>query len=345
MIVEGKARILTDGIFYNPRMKFCRDLDMLVFSAIGKHEILDAFSATGVRGIRAILEADCNVVFNDANPRAVKVIEKNLELNGISAEVLSKDASLLTRERKFEHIDLDPFGSPANFIESSCVHASFLSVTATDLEALCCKASAGMRKYSAFVLKTDVPHEVGLRVLIGFIARTAARFEKAIYPMISWSREHYYRVHVKMKRSSSETTKTLEKIGFIFFCPKCLRKRILKFGEVVEKCKCGEKSKILGPLWLGELKDTDFVCAMLNRAEGKLRDFLEKILNEIDYPLAYSLPRICSITRSSVPPTLDFVEKLRKKGHLASIAHHCGYCVKTDAEIEEIEKILKQYSW
>lgn len=41
MIVEGKAKIFTDGIFYNPRMKFCRDLDMLVFAELKKNTVLD----------------------------------------------------------------------------------------------------------------------------------------------------------------------------------------------------------------------------------------------------------------------------------------------------------------
>jgi len=340
LVVEGKAKIIVDGVFYNPKMRFCRDLDMLVFLALGKHKILDALSATGVRGIRAMLEADCEVAFNDANPKAVEIIKKNLEINNLSAEVFCSDASILMRTKKFEHVDIDPFGSPANFIESACVHSKFLSVTATDLEALCCKTSAGFRKYSAFVLKTDVPHEIGLRVLLGFIARTALRFEKAIYPLISWVREHYYRVHVKIKRSGSEATKTLEKIGYISFCRKCFAKRINKFGEIVETCRCGDKPILIGPLWLAELKNRDFVDKVISLADGKLKNFLLKIQNEIDYPLAYSIPKICSLISKAAPSTADLVDKLKNIGYMASPVHYCGYCVKTNAEIEKIIKIL-----
>ena len=340
LVVEGKAKIIVDGAFYNPKMRFCRDLDMLVFLALGKHKILDALSATGVRGIRAMLEADCEVAFNDANPKAVEIIKKNLEINNLSAEVFCSDASILMRTKKFEHVDIDPFGSPANFIESACVHSKFLSVTATDLEALCCKTSAGFRKYSAFVLKTDVPHEIGLRVLLGFIARTALRFEKAIYPLISWVREHYYRVHVKIKRSGSEATKTLEKIGYISFCRKCFAKRIAKFGEIVETCRCGDRPILIGPLWLAELKNRDFVDKVISLADGKLKNFLLKIQNEIDYPLAYSIPKICSLISKAAPSTADLVDKLKNIGYMASPVHYCGYCVKTNAEIEKIIKIL-----
>jgi tRNA (guanine26-N2/guanine27-N2)-dimethyltransferase len=340
LVVEGKAKIIVNGTFYNPKMSFCRDLDMLIFSTLGKHKILDALSATGVRGIRAMLEADCEVAFNDANPKAVEIIKKNLEINNLSAEVFCSDASILMRTKKFEHVDIDPFGSPANFIESACVHSKFLSVTATDLEALCCKTSAGLRKYSAFVLKTDVPHEIGLRVLLGFIARTALRFEKAIYPLISWAKEHYYRVHVKIKRSSSEATKTLEKIGYISFCRKCFAKRITKFGESVETCRCGDRPILIGPLWLGELKNRDFVDKVISLADGKLKNFLLKIQNEIDYPLAYSIPKICSLISKAAPSTANLVEKLKNIGYMASPVHYCGYCIKTNAEIDKIIKIL-----
>lgn len=340
LVVEGKAKIIVDDAFYNPRMRFCRDLDMLVFSTLGKHEILDALSATGVRGIRAILEANCEVTFNDANPKAVETIRKNLELNGIDAEVFCSDASLLTRAKKFEHVDIDPFGSPANFIESACVHAKLLSVTATDLEALCCKSYAAIRKYSAFVLKTDVPHEIGLRVLIGFIARTALRFDKAIYPLISWAKEHYYRVHLRLRRSSSQATKMIEKLGYIAFCSNCLEKKILRLGEGIDSCDCGNRMQVIGPLWVGELKDMEFVKNTISKAEGKQREFLTKIYDEIDYPLAYSLPKICSAISRSVPSTKEVVEKLRTRGFKASAAHYCGYCVKTDAELKEIVEVL-----
>ncbi|MEM4615406.1 MAG: tRNA (guanine(10)-N(2))-dimethyltransferase [Archaeoglobaceae archaeon] len=341
MIVEGKARIITDGIFYNPRMKLCRDIDMLIFSELKKHTILDAFSATGVRGIRAMLEAECEVVFNDANPKAVEIIRKNLELNGLSAEVNCKDACILMREKNFRHIDIDPFGSPANYIESACIYAEFLSVTATDLEALCCKNSAGLRKYSAFVSKTDTPHEIGLRVLLGYIARTSARYEKSIEPLIAWTKEHYYRIHVRLKRSTSESRKMFDKIGFIVFCPKCLRKSVVVFKELPDKkCKCGTKVFALGPLWIGELKNQDFVNKLANKADGEAKKLLVKIAEEEDIPLSYDLQKICSKLKKSVPPTKDFVAKLRSAGFKASMAHYCGHCIKTNAELEELESLL-----
>lgn len=342
MIIEGKAKIITDGVFYNPKMKFCRDLDMLIFSELKKHTILDALSATGVRGIRAMLEAECKVVFNDANPKAVEIIKKNLQLNGLSAEVYCRDACILMREGDFRHVDIDPFGSPANFIESACVSAEILSVTATDLEALCCKDSAGLRKYSAFVSKTDTPHETGLRVLLGYIARTSARFEKVIEPLICWTKEHYYRVHVRLKRSTSQSSKIFQKIGYILYCPKCLRKDLVFWGDLPNaECKCGGRKLLLGPLWVGELKNHELVENLMRRAEGEIKRLLLKINEELDLPFSYNLQKICSRLARSVPPTEEFVSRLRAEGFKASSTHFCGYCIKTDAKLEDIERLLK----
>jgi tRNA (guanine26-N2/guanine27-N2)-dimethyltransferase len=341
MIVEGKARIFTDGIFYNPRMKFCRDLDVLIFAELEKKEILDAFSATGIRGIRVMLEADREVVFNDADPRAVEVIKKNLQLNGLSAEVHCNEATILMRQIPFRHVDIDPFGSPANYVESACISAETLSVTATDLEALCCKNSAGMRKYSAIVFKTDTPHEVGLRVLLGYIARISARFEKKIEPLVSWRREHYYRVHLRLKRSTSQSLKMFEKLGFLVYCQKCLRRSVVRFGEIPEKrCNCGSENLALGPLWIGELKDSAFLERVLKRADGEQKKFLIKLAEEIDSPKAYNIQKICGLLRRSVPPTGELVEKLRSEGFKASATHYCGYCIKTDAGLEDVERLL-----
>ncbi len=342
MIVEGKAKISTDGIFYNPRMKLCRDLDMIIYSELEKNTILDAFSATGIRGIRAMLEAGRDVVFNDANPKAVEVIKKNLQLNGLSAEVHCREATLLMREIPFRHVDIDPFGSPANYIESACISAEVLSVTATDLEALCCKNSASMRKYSAVVFKTDTPHEVGLRVLLGYIARISARFEKKMEPIIAWTKEHYYRVHIRMKRSTSQSLRMFEKLGFLVYCPKCFRKDVVKLWEIPErKCRCGTDNLALGPLWLGELKDEVFLKNVVSKAEGEHKKILAKISEEVDYPTSYNIQKICSRLGRSAPPTKDFVEKLESLGFKASSSHYCGYCIKTDADIEVIEKLLR----
>ncbi|MCS7121619.1 MAG: tRNA (guanine(10)-N(2))-dimethyltransferase [Archaeoglobaceae archaeon] len=345
-VEEGKAKIILDGVFYNPRMRFCRDLDVLIFSSIDSKEILDSLAASGIRGIRAALEAKKMPKFNDIDKKAVEVIKKNLEINGIDAEVYNCDANKLFREKKFEHVDVDPFGSPAIFIESACFSAKkYLSITATDTAALCgSSTSSGLRKYSAFAVKTDTHHETGLRILLGFIARQATKIDKAIIPIASWTFEHCYRVHLALKRSSSAVSRIYEKIGYIFYCKSCNAKVVKGFGEVLENCRCGGKFTQIGPLWIGEIKDKDVVSKAVKIATGKARKFLTIILDEVDVATSYDVQRVAQKLKISTPPIQSVVEKLRGLGFKASRSHYCGNCVKTDASLDDLSEIVTSLS-
>ncbi len=346
MIEEGGVKFITDGVFYNPRMRFCRDLDMVVFSELDSTEYLDALAASGVRGIRAAVEASKQPVFNDLNPKAVEVIKQNLKLNGLEAEVYCRDASILMRERSFEHVDVDPFGSPSAFIDSACFSArKYMSVTATDTAALCGSATnSGLKKYGAYAVKTDTYHETGLRMLIGFAVREATKYEKALTPLVSWTKEHYYRVHFRVRKSTSQAGKVYEKMGYINFCSKCLRKEISAMGESREKCECGGKFILLGPIWLGELKQKDFVEELYGKTDGKLREFLGKLKEEVEAATTYNLQQIASRVAERVPTTLGVVERLREMGYQASRTHYCGFCIRTDAEIDVLAEIIKDLS-
>ncbi|WP_202319169.1 tRNA (guanine(10)-N(2))-dimethyltransferase [Archaeoglobus neptunius] len=343
MITEGKATVETDGVFYNPRMKFCRDLDMLIFTRMDSRGYLDALAASGIRGIRASLEASKDPIFNDKDPTAVETIKKNLKLNGLEAEVINRDAAVLMRERSFEHIDIDPFGSPAPFTDSACFSVrKYLSITATDTAALCGSATnSGLKKYSSYAVKTDTYHETGLRMLIGFVVREGAKYEKALTPLVSWAREHYYRVHFRVRKSTSLSSRIYEKMGYLGFCPKCLRKRILGMGEGVERCDCGGKFVQIGPLWLGEIKDDEFVEKIWRDSDGKLREFVSKLKEETDTPTTYNLQQIASRATKEVPPTSKVVEKLIEIGYRASKTHYCGYCIRTDADVDVIYRLIR----
>jgi len=351
IVTEGKVKIKLDkDVFYNPKMTFCRHLDVLVWKCIeDKRDMLDALAGTGIRGIRAKVEAGYEVIFNDRNPKAFELIKENLRLNGITAEVYNRDACALMKERKFWHIDLDPFGSPAEFMDSACYSAKrYLSVTATDTAALCGSAvESGLRKYFVFAEMTEFYPEVGLRALIGFIARCLAVYEKGLRVLIAWAREHYYRVHVTVKKSLKSAKESVKKVGYLLYCPKCLNRAIIKVGECVERCDCGERFRIYGPLWLGELKDNNFVNEMIKRVEelenvdkNKVKKFLKSIAGEIDAPFGYSIHAISRILKVSPPKMDSILGKLKEMGYEASRVHYSGIVFKTDADIKVVKDVF-----
>ncbi len=343
---EGRAEIiLEDNVFYNPRMKFCRDMDILIFSNLQSRDYLDALSATGIRGLRAKIESDYEVIFNDKNWKAYNLIKENLKLNGIEAEVLRVDASSLMRQRFFGHVDIDPFGSPAEFIDSACLSAQrYLSITATDTAALCGSAKiSGLRKYSACAVKIDCYPEIGLRMLIGKIAREITKYDKGVEVLISWAKEHYYRVHLRIRKSVSFAGKLYRKIGYLFYCTECGRK---KWSSMLDaetgSCKCGAFT-IMGPLWLGELDNKQFTASLIKKADEEKFNLLQSILDELDTPFHYDIHLISRIVRVS-PPKIDRLsEIIREKGYSFSRTRFSGTSFKTDAEMEEIIDMLKSY--
>ncbi len=344
-VEEGRVRIkLAKGVFYNPRMRFCRDLDVLVWKSLDdKREFLDALAGTGVRGVRAKVECGYeNVILNDRDERAVRLIEENLKINGVEGEVYNEDANVLMRERRFWHIDLDPFGSPCEFMDSASFSVKkYLSVTATDTAALCGSATeSGLRKYFVFAEMTDIYPEIGLRALIGYVARELAKYEKGLEVLVCWAKEHYYRVHLKVKKSLRASKDSVKKLGHMLYCPRCLNRDFVGIGNCIERCECGEKFRVYGPLWLGGLKDVDFVGRVLEISEGKLRKFVESIFNELDVPYAYNIHALSKKLKIN-PPKMEWVmDSLKENGFNVSRAHYSGVVIKTDARFKELISLL-----
>ncbi len=342
IISEGKVKIkVEEGVFYNPRMRFCRDLDVLVWSCLDdRREFLDALAGTGIRGIRAKVECGYeNVIFNDRDERAVEVIRENLKLNGIEGEVYNKDANVLMRERRFWHIDLDPFGSPSEFMDSASYSVKrYLSVTATDTSAFCGSATeSGLRKYFVYAEMTDVYHEIGLRALIGYVAKELAKYEKGLEVLVCWAKEHYYRVHVRVRKSLRASKDSVKSLGYMLYCPNCLNRDFVNVGECVEKCECGSKFRIYGPIWLGSLKDRGLVERMLEKSNNK---FVKAIYEELDIPMAYNLHALSRKLKINPPKVSSVVEGLKEMGFKASRVHYSGVVVKTDAKLKDLISLL-----
>ncbi|RLI78513.1 tRNA (guanine(10)-N(2))-dimethyltransferase [Archaeoglobales archaeon] len=357
IVEEGLAKVRIDDVFYNLRMKFCRDLDMLLFRNLKqhrhKHEYLDALAASGIRGIRAALEANYQPILNDRDVKAVEVIKQNLKLNNVDADVYNKDASLLMRERRFYHIDLDPFGSPSEFIDSACYSAlKYLSITATDTAALCGSATnSGLRKYSAFAKKTEYYPEVGVRILIGKVAREITKYDRAFEVMLCWAKEHYYRIHLKVIKSTSRAGKLYNNVGYLYHCFDCLNRMWLPMnGKTKEICECGSKFTMIGPLWIGELHKQELISKMLDDLSikssetEKTIEFLKRIENEIDAPFYYDIHAISQRLKVAPPQINKIISKLEDEGFKASKTRFSSISFKTDARIEDVKNVILKLS-
>jgi len=267
-VKEGKATIRiqkTDKIskqmevFYNPIMKLNRDISILLLNTIEnkKMQIALPLAGSGIRGIRFLKELKKSKIkslsFNDYSIKAVNSIKSSLKFNKISNKnVFNKDANLFLLESKgFDYIDVDPFGSSNSYLDSAVRRISrdgILAVTNTDTAALTgTYPKTCMRKYWSAPKLDYMMHETGLRILIRKVQLIGMQYEKALYPMFSYFKDHYFRVFFRCVKGKKLCDEIAVKHGMI---------------------------KGVGPLWTGSLWDHKLV----NRMQLEDNKFL-KIIN------------------------------------------------------------------
>ena len=190
---------------------------------------VDALSASGIRGLRIAKEVGINVTLNDWSEEAYDLIKKNAELNQLTEKVriCLGNANVLLHKERYNIVDIDPFGSPTTYLDAACNSAiNMLAVTATDTAPLCgAHLNSGIRKYDAVPLNIEYHSEMGVRILLGRIARDLARHEKAMNPLFCHATRHYVRAYLEVKKSAKNTDKCLKNIGFIAHCTKMKRRR------------------------------------------------------------------------------------------------------------------------
>ncbi|HOI40223.1 MAG TPA: tRNA (guanine(10)-N(2))-dimethyltransferase [Methanobacterium sp.] len=352
-------------VFYNPAMELNRDLSVAAITAYRQRidediAICDAFAGSGIRGIRYSKEIEgvSMAVVNDLNPLAVEIARDNIANNGLdNVHVCREDANLLLRKcrGKFDVVDIDPFGTPAPYVESaasSLKAGGLICVTATDTSALCgTYKKPCIRKYGAKPLRNEYCHETGIRILAGFLCRTFSKYKKYLDFQFSHSTEHYMRLYALVGKGAKNTDRSLESLGYIAYCPKCLNRQVFRglTPRIPIKCpECGETWDVGGPLWSGKIQDSDFIGSMLNNVpdlnlntENKVLKLLEKCYEESDAPPSfYDLHTICRKLKTSAPPLNSTIELIKEGGYQVYRTHFNPNGVKTDAPLPYIEKII-----
>lgn len=338
------------SVFFNPVMEFSRDVSVLVlreFVRKKKLKLLDGLAATGARGMRIANEVDGNfqVVLNDHNPKAVEVIEKNIAFNKLeNCHVENRKMNTLTSLEDFNYIDIDPFGSPVQFIDSSLQALrknGMLAVTATDTAPLCGSSpKACLRRYDARSIKTSYCKETGARILAGYCVRLAAKYEIALTPLLSFFTNHYMRIHFTLDKGARRTDNILRDIGYLTYDPKTGDR-----GKVIGFPRELGKARSAGPLWIGDLHDRTFVESMkLDGSLGtlnRLAKYRELWIEEANMPpFFYDQNEVASLTKTQPYPLTNIIQRLEDQGFLASKTHFSPTGFKTDAHMKEISDLV-----
>ena len=332
--------------FYNPAMELNRDVSIamvqwLLSTSERKHfSLLDGLAATGVRGIRFSneLTGSFDVTINDWSEESFLVIKKNVNeksLDNVTCKNQNLNALLL--DEKFDYIDVDPFGSPVCFIDNamkSIRHHGIIAVSATDTAGLCgVYPKVCLRRYAAHPLHGSIMHEVGLRILLGFVAREAAKYEVGIQPILSYKTDHYMRLYVQVHRnvpSANETAHLIQPIP---------KKDVYPFKD--------EKG-FIGPLWIGSLHTKEIVSTLKRITEEKVLGTKKKIMKlftlfeeESESPLFYyTTNELGSFLRCSPPKLADLWETFQQHDMPIFRTQFDPTGFKTSASFDEVKTLF-----
>jgi tRNA (guanine26-N2/guanine27-N2)-dimethyltransferase len=351
--VQDTTRAFPPGsspVFFNPRMALSRDATSLLLRGIPPGTYLDAMGATGARGIRVAKECGIPVTVNDRDPLAIEVIRRNAAHAGVQVEVTRCDVNVLLSSRRFDAVDLDPFGTPAPFVDAAARSAKrHLFVTATDTAPLCgAHGRAGARRYFAHPVNNEYHGETGLRTLLGFVVREVVKYDRGIQPLLSFAREHAVRLHLKVRAGARAADETLERMGFILQCGRCFcREERPGLVPPCGECSCGGRMVPIGPLWLGAMNDPGTIAGMLDRlpsvplaAAGELFRLLSLLQEELPTSSHFDYHRMAKVLRCSPPPMDVLLQRIGDAGFRVSRAHYSGTAIKTDAPVEVVEKAI-----
>ncbi|KAJ1024794.1 hypothetical protein NDA16_002834 [Ustilago loliicola] len=261
--------------------------------------------------------------------------------------------------KRFDVVDLDPYGSAAPFIDGgvqSVADGGLLCVTCTDLAVL-----AGhnypekcFSQYGGVSVKAEFSHEVALRLVLHTLATSAARYGRYIQPMLSLSIDFYLRTFVRVWTGPVEVKNVASKTGTVYICTHCQDFHVQKFGRatqttntgktgqtninyrynsaqgppVGERCnECGNRMHLGGPMWLGDLHDSEFCQSILSNLDAnpnafhtsaRIRGMVSLAAQELSGPesMFYFTPPKASGLFHCVSPPLDrMVSALISTGH------------------------------
>ncbi|MGV8162818.1 MAG: tRNA (guanine(26)-N(2))-dimethyltransferase [Candidatus Nanoarchaeia archaeon] len=363
IITEASSRIYGEikkvvsaemEVFYNPVMQINRDFTILILSSIDNSnmKIADPLAGSGIRSLRIIKEVPekitttrkgtedkiSQIFVNDLNKNYESYFKQNIELNDLSEEqknkllIFNNDArNFLIKNRPFDYVDVDPFGTPNPFLDSAIQairNRGILSVTATDTSALCGSYPlACKRKYNSSPLRNEWMHEFGARILIRKVQIIGAQYDKALIPIFTYAKDHYMKIFFRCEQSKTKVDKILAQHEIKHF-----------------------KNKIYGPIWSGALWNKELVEEMTKKIDykniSKETTKLLSIINEeknIDVCFFHDVHKLSEKKKTGETPRFEkIIDLLRAKGFSASRTHFSLTGIKTNATEEEFDDVFEE---
>ncbi|CAN1246004.1 Probable tRNA (guanine(26)-N(2))-dimethyltransferase 2 [Linum grandiflorum] len=343
--------------------------------------VLEALSASGLRALRYAREIEGigQVVALDNDKASVEACRRNIKFNGsvaiekVESNLADARVYMLTHQKEFDVVDLDPYGSPSVFLDSavqSVVDGGILMCTATDMAVLCGgNGEVCYSKYGSYPLRGKYCHEMALRILLASIESHANRYKRYIVPVLSVQMDFYVRVFVRIYTSAGAMKNTPLKLSYVYQCVGCdsfhlqpIGRTLAKnnsvrylpgFGPVVpQECEhCGKKFNMGGPIWSAPIHDLEWVTSILDDVKSikerypayeRISAVLTTVSEELpDVPLFLSLHNLCGTLKCTSPSAVIFRSAVINAGYRISGTHVNPLGLKTDAPMDVIWDIMR----
>ncbi|KAK3098987.1 hypothetical protein FSP39_024964 [Pinctada imbricata] len=347
--------------------------------------ILEGLAASGLRSMRFGLEIPGvrEIIANDFDHFAVKVIGQNIEKNGLTGMVKANfgDAAMVMYQNRgakdrFDVIDLDPYGSPHQFLDAAVQavgNGGLLCITCTDAAVLCGNfGETCYSKYGSMSLRTRYCHEMALRIILQCVESHANRYSRYTVPVLSVSVDFYFRVFVRVFSGQGKVKRSASKVAMVYHCTGCGAFQLQNIGTIIpakgnnikyapsqgppvsKNCEhCGHTHHMGGPIWAVPIHDTDFVGRVIKHVEqnkdkfktsDRILGMLTVIQEELpDQPLYYVTDDIYNTVHCTPLTMVQFRSALLNAGYRISLSHCAVNSVKTDAPAGVIWDIMREW--
>ncbi|CAN6479769.1 unnamed protein product [Victoria cruziana] len=341
----------------------------------------NALAASGLRALRYAREVEGlgAVIALDNDRVAFEACKQNIKLNGsfafskVEPELADARVYMLTHQKEFDVVDIDPYGSPSVFLDSavqSVVDGGMLMCTATDMAVLCGNdGDVCYSKYGSYHSKGKYCHEMALRILLACIESHANRYKRYIVPVLSVSVDFYIRVFVRIYTSANAMKSSPLKLSYVYQCSGCdsfhlqaVARTVSKhnrvryapaYGPVVpQECSdCGKRFNLAGPIWSAPIHDQEWISSILSNvvssrdrypAYERISAVLTAVSEELlDVPLYISLHSLSATLKCESPSTALFRSAVMNAGYRISGTHANPLGLKSDAPMSVIWDIMR----
>lgn len=271
-----------------------------VFSPV---KCVDVIGSTGIAGLlwKKHLGDKVEVFINDAHETSYEIILQNSKINNLDIKLYKKDPCVLLHEMPFSFVYLDCHTDAAFYLDSlmrNIAKRGLIAISTKDDGALYGRTpDIALRNYCGTITRTFYAKELAARLIIAGMVRSAAIHNKGLKVLCVLSVKSSITIILQILKGPAQANACLANIKPLIHCTMCEDRAFYPLSiypienpEDLLSCKCaantpGKVIVNLGPIWSGQIFDTNFICQMihhLNRFpwKNKLQETLETILTE-----------------------------------------------------------------